>query len=55
MLLAALVGPMALVTLYLGLKKNFRRHRRIARITLPTWLYVVITGWIIYWMLYHMV
>ena len=52
--LAALVGPMALVTLYLALKQDFRRHRRIARITLPTWLYVAATGWIVYWMLYHM-
>ncbi len=54
MVLAAVVGPMALVTLYLALKKDFRRHRRIARITLPTWLYVAITGWIVYWMLYHL-
>jgi putative membrane protein len=52
--LAALVGPMALVTLYFALKQDFRRHRRIARITLPTWLYVAATGWIIYWMLYHL-
>ncbi len=55
MILATLVAPLALVTLYLGLKGKFGRHRRIARITLPTWLYVVVTGWIIYWMLYHMV
>ncbi|MFQ5855332.1 MAG: DUF420 domain-containing protein [Anaerolineae bacterium] len=34
--------------------KYDRRHRRIARLTLPTWLYVAITGWIVYWMLYHM-
>ncbi len=54
MVLAALVGPMALVTLYLAFQGDFRRHRRIARITLPTWLYVAITGWIIYWMLYHL-
>ncbi|MFQ5593859.1 MAG: DUF420 domain-containing protein, partial [Anaerolineae bacterium] len=54
MVLAALVGPMALVTLYLALKQDFSRHRRIARITLPTWLYVAATGWIVYWMLYHM-
>lgn len=54
MLLAALVGPMALATLYLALKRDFRRHRRIARLTLPTWLYVAITGWVVYWMLYHM-
>lgn len=54
MVLAILVGPMALATLYLAFQENFRRHRRIARITLPTWLYVAITGWIVYWMLHHM-
>lgn len=54
MVLAALVGPMALVTLYLALKGDFSRHRRIARLTLPTWLYVAVTGWLVYWMLYHM-
>lgn len=54
MVLATLVGPMALVTVYLAFKKDFRRHRRIARITLPAWLYVAITGWIVYWMLYHL-
>lgn len=53
-ILATLVGPMALFTLYLAFSRNFRRHRRIARVTLPAWLYVSVTGWIIYWMLYHM-
>lgn len=54
MLLAIAVAPLALVTLYLGLSRDFRRHRRLARITFPTWLYVAATGWIIYWMLYHL-
>lgn len=52
--LAVLVGPMALVTLYRAFNRDFGRHRRIARLTLPTWLYVAVTGWIVYWMLYHM-
>ena len=52
--LAVIVAPLALVTLSLALRRNFRRHRRIARITLPAWLYVAGTGWIIYLMLYHL-
>lgn len=54
MLLAMAVAPLALATLYLGLRSDYRRHRRLARITFPTWLYVAATGWIIYWMLYHL-
>ena len=51
-ILAALVPPLALVTLTHGLKKRFDRHRRIARWTLPIWLYVSVTGVIVYVMLY---
>jgi putative membrane protein len=50
--LAVAVGPLVLVTLRRALRRDFRRHRRIARLTLPVWLYVVVTGWIIYLMLY---
>lgn len=50
--LAALVPPLALVTLTHGLRKRFDRHRRIARWTLPVWLYVSVTGVIVYAMLY---
>ncbi len=52
--LATAVGPLALVTLWRALRGDFRRHRRIARVTLPIWLYVVITGWVIYVMLYSL-
>lgn len=52
-LLAIAVGPLALLTLYRALRGDFQRHKRIARITLPIWLYVAVTGWIIYWMLYR--
>ena len=52
--LAIAVGPLALVTLRRALRGEYRRHRRIARVTLPIWLYVVVTGWTIYWMLYGM-
>ncbi len=51
--LAALVPPLALVTLTYGLRQRFDRHRRIARWTLPVWLYVSVTGVIVYAMLYQ--
>ncbi len=50
--LAAAVPPLAVVTLWRGLGGRFDRHRRIARWTLPVWLYVSVTGVVIYWMLY---
>jgi len=52
--LAALIVPMALVTLFRALKGDFKRHRAIARWTLPIWLYVSVTGVLIYLMLYHL-
>ena len=50
--LAALIIPMALVTLYRGWTDQRPKHRKLARITLPVWLYVSVTGVVIYWMLY---
>jgi uncharacterized membrane protein YozB (DUF420 family) len=50
--LAALILPLALMTLYRAVKGRFDLHRRIARLTLPLWLYVSVTGVVIYWMLY---
>ncbi len=52
--LAAVVPPLALITVYLGLRGRYDRHRRIARVTLPIWLYVSVTGVVVYWMLYRM-
>lgn len=52
--LAALVPPLAIVTLRRGLAARYDRHRKIARWTLPIWLYVSVTGVIVYWMLYRM-
>lgn len=52
-ILAILVGPFALVTLRRALRGDFPKHRQIARITFPMWIYVVVTGWIIYWMLHN--
>ena len=54
-LLAAAVPPLALVTLSRALGRRFDRHRAIARWTLPIWLYVSVTGVVVYWMLYQMV
>lgn len=51
--LAAAVVPLALVTLSRALRDQFDRHRKIARWTLPVWLYVSFTGVVIYWLLYH--
>src|SRR3954467_1865030 len=50
-ILAILVGPFALVKLRRAFRGDFPKHRRIARITVSVWLYVVVTGWIDYWML----
>lgn len=52
-ILAAAVVPLALVTLRRGLRRDDIRHRRIARITLPIWLFVSVTGVIVYLMLYQ--
>jgi uncharacterized membrane protein YozB (DUF420 family) len=51
--LAAAVPPLAIVTLKRGLVRNDAAHRKIAKITLPVWLFVSITGVIVYVMLYH--
>ncbi len=52
-ILAAVIVPMILVTLWRGLRGNFDRHRAIARVTYPLWLYVSVTGVVIYIMLYR--
>ncbi len=52
-LLAALAAPLVLRTLFLALKERFPDHRRIARRTLPVWLYVSVTGVVVYAMLYR--
>jgi len=51
--LAAVVLPMVLRTVFLAFKGRFRNHVRIARWTFPIWMYVSITGVIVYLMLYH--
>jgi putative membrane protein len=53
-ILAVVVVPLALITLFRALKENFPAHRRIARWTFPIWLYVSITGVLVYVMLYRL-
>ena len=53
-LLAAAVPVLAIITLRRGLAARYDQHRRIARWTLPIWLYVSVTGVVVYLMLYHL-
>jgi protein SCO1/2/putative membrane protein len=53
-ILAMLVPPMVAITLWRTYRRQWARHRWIARLTLPIWLYVSVTGVVIYWMLYHL-
>ena len=53
-LLAIASLPLVIFTLLYAWKKDFSRHRRIARITFPIWLYVMVSGFIIYLMLHHL-
>jgi uncharacterized membrane protein YozB (DUF420 family) len=52
-ILAAAVPVLAIITLRRGLKGDYKRHRRIARWTFPIWLYVSVTGVVVYLMLYQ--
>ena len=52
-LLAALTLPFILVTFVRGLKRNDERHRRLARKTMPVWLFVSVSGVVVYLLLYH--
>jgi uncharacterized membrane protein YozB (DUF420 family) len=53
-ILAATIVPLALITLYRAWRGQFDRHKRIARWTWPLWMYVSVTGVVIYVMLYQM-
>lgn len=52
--LAALAAPLVLRTLFLAFRERFPDHRRLARATLPIWMYVSVTGVVVYVMLYHL-
>jgi len=53
-ILAAVTVPMVIITVSRALRERFDRHRAIARWTYPVWLYVSVTGVVIYFMLYHL-
>ena len=53
-LLAAIVPPLAILTVVAALRNQRQRHRRLARWTLPIWLYVSVTGVTVYWLLYQL-
>lgn len=52
--LAAAIVPMIVISLSRALSSRFDQHRRIARWTMPLWLYVSVTGVVVYWMLYRL-
>ena len=52
-LLAMAVAPMVISALVFGLRANYPRHRRLAKVTFPIWTYVSVTGVFVYMMLYH--
>lgn len=52
--LAAVVPPLAMLTLWRAFRERFEAHAKIARWTLPIWLYVSVTGVVVYVMLYHL-
>ena len=52
--LAAAIPPLAAMTLWRAVRGRFDGHKRLARWTLPLWLYVSVTGIVVYWMLYRM-
>lgn len=53
-ILAAVVPALVIKTLYHAFRGQFEKHARIARVTLPIWLYVSVTGVVVYWMLYQL-
>lgn len=54
MLLAIVLLPMVFRVLFLAQRERFAEHRRMARWAWPTWMYVSVTGVVVYWMLYHL-
>ncbi len=53
-ILAVAVVPLAIASLILGWRGLFPKHVRVARVTFPIWMYVSVTGVIVYWMLYRL-
>jgi putative membrane protein len=53
-ILAVVIVPLVLITLYRALTDQFTQHRRIARWTFPLWMYVSVTGVVVYWLLFRL-
>ncbi len=53
-ILAAVIGPFVILTLWRGLKGKYEQHKKIARLVFPVWLYVAVTGVIVYLFLYQL-
>lgn len=53
-ILAAIIGPFVILTLWRGLKGKYEQHKKIARLVFPVWLYVAVTGVVVYIFLYHL-
>ena len=53
-ILAVVIVPLVIMTLVRALRGEFSQHRMIAKLTLPLWFYVSVTGVVVYWMLYRM-
>jgi putative membrane protein len=53
-ILAVCIVPLVAITVTHALRQRFDRHRRLARVTLPLWAYVSVTGVVVYWMLYRL-
>jgi putative membrane protein len=53
MVLAVATPPLAIRTIYLAAKRRFAEHRKLVRFTLPVWMYVSVTGVLVYVLLYH--
>jgi len=53
-ILAIAIVPLVLIVLRRAFKGEFARHKRLARITFPIWLFVALSGWVVYWMLHHL-
>lgn len=53
-IMAIVIVPLVLITLRRALREDFKNHKKIAKITFPIWLFVAISGWVVYWMLHHL-
>jgi putative membrane protein len=52
-IIAIAIAPLAFVTLRRAFARRFTKHRQIARVTLPLWIYTAVSGWVVYLMLYQ--